>query len=68
MNIDTIKQLFTDYEKHPAFEGGYAVILKVGVQSFRLDYVADTIEEVEWMRHMLAKALDAFDAERKEKG
>lgn len=62
--IKRIKERYTKVEKHPAFESGYAIILMVGVQSFRLDYFSETMDEAEWMRDMLAKALKTFLEER----
>lgn len=61
--IKRIKERYTKVEKLKYIDK-YAVILKVGVQSFRLDYFPETMDEAEWMRDMLAKALKTFLEER----
>lgn len=45
------------HEGLPGEDSGWRVRLRVGAQSFTLDYVG-TLEEASWMRDMLAIALD----------
>ena len=40
----------------------YGVLLKVGVQSFALDYFVETHEEAEWMRGQLVSALSRIQS------